>query len=114
MAEGDGVSAEHQKLMDDIVYLRGRVITAYAQVEFLLADIAVKLELKFPYLISKRLKAAKRIAERAGYESYRDELIAICDGLAEHDETRNFLAHFARRVWKWQRKLKVNSYRALI
>lgn len=48
MADGDNVSPEHQKLMDDIIYLRGRIITSYAQVEFLLADVATKLELKFP------------------------------------------------------------------
>ncbi|MGB3490204.1 MAG: hypothetical protein WBA62_19095 [Xanthobacteraceae bacterium] len=63
----DDTSGEQKKLVDDIIYLRGRIITSYSQVEFLLADIAVKLELKFPYLISARLKAARRIAERNGY-----------------------------------------------
>jgi hypothetical protein len=36
-------------------------------VEFLLADISVKLDLRFPYLIEKRIKAVRRNAEREGY-----------------------------------------------
>jgi hypothetical protein len=89
----DAVTDEQEKLVDDIIYLRGRIITSYSQVEFLLADIAVKLELKFPYLISARLKAAKRIAEREGYEVYRKDLEEICDGLAEFDDIRKFMSH---------------------
>jgi hypothetical protein len=89
----DAVSDENKKLIDDIVYLRGRIVTSYCQVEFLLADIAVKLELKFPYLISARLKAAKRIAEREGYEAYKAELEEVCDGLGEYDNIRKFMAH---------------------
>jgi hypothetical protein len=89
----DAVSDEQKKLIDDIVYLRGRIITSYSQVEFLLADIAVKLELKFPYLISARLKAAKRIAEREGYEAYKKDLEEICDGLGEFDDVRKFMSH---------------------
>ncbi|MGJ4960151.1 hypothetical protein ACQR1H_31260 [Bradyrhizobium sp. HKCCYLRH2015] len=59
----------------------------------MLADIAVKLELKFPYLVAARLKAAKRIAEREGYEAYRKELEEVCDGLAEFDDIRKFMSH---------------------
>jgi hypothetical protein len=73
--------------------LRGRIITSYSQVEFILADISVILDLKFPYFISKRIAAAKAIAERPGYESYREELREICDGLGEFDEIRLFMAH---------------------
>lgn len=89
----DAVTDEQKKLIDDIVYLRGRIVTSYSQVEFLLADIAVKLELKFPYQISARLKAAKRIAEREGYESYKHELSEVCEGLSEFDDIRKFMAH---------------------
>ncbi|QQO35349.1 hypothetical protein JJC00_06610 [Bradyrhizobium diazoefficiens] len=89
----DEVSDEQKKLVDDIIYLRGRIITSYSQVEFLLADIAVKLELKFPYRIEARLKAAKRIAEREGFETYKAELDEVCDGLAQFDDVRKFMAH---------------------
>lgn len=91
--DGAGVAEANKKLVDDIIYLRGRIITSYSQVEFLLADIAVKLELKFPYLISARLKAAKRIAEKEGYESYKAELEEVCDGLERYDDLRKFMAH---------------------
>jgi hypothetical protein len=80
-------------LVKEATYLRGRIITSYSQVEFLLADISVKLDLRFPYLIKDRIKAAKRIAERPGYEAYRDDLNEICDELLIYDELRTFMAH---------------------
>jgi hypothetical protein len=89
----DLVTEQQKKLIDDLIYLRGRIITSYSQVEFLLADIAVKLELKFPYRIEARLKAAKRIAEREGYEFYKAELEEICDGLVQYDDIRKYMAH---------------------
>lgn len=84
---------EQKALVDECIYLRGRIITSYSQVEFILADISVILDLKFPYLISKRIKAAKEIADRRGYEAYRDELHTVCDGLSEFDDLRVFMAH---------------------
>ncbi len=87
------LTAEQKALVDECIYLRGRIITSYSQVEFILADISVILDLKFPYLISKRIAAAKVIAERPGYEVYRDELHSACDGLSEFDEIRVFMAH---------------------
>src|SRR6266700_1410408 len=87
------LTAEQKALVDECIYLRGRIITAYSQVEFILADISVILDLKFPYLINKRIAAAKAIAERPGYEIYRDELQNVCDGLSEFDDIRVFMAH---------------------
>jgi hypothetical protein len=87
------LTAEQKAIVDECIYLRGRIITSYSQVEFILADISVRLDLKFPYLISKRIAAAKEIANRPGYENYRQELHAICDGLAEFDDIRVFMAH---------------------
>jgi hypothetical protein len=70
---------EQQKsLVDEALYLRGRIVASYAQVEFLLADISVKLDLRFPYLIDARIKAVRRIAEREGYEVYKNELDRVC------------------------------------
>jgi hypothetical protein len=86
--------SELQKsLISEATYLRGKILTSYAQVEFLLADLSVKLDLKFPYLIKDRIKAAKRISERRGFEAYRDELAIVCDQLLEYDEIRNLMAH---------------------
>jgi hypothetical protein len=48
-------------LIDEALYLRGRIIAAYAQVEFLLADLVVKLDLHFHYKIEDRIKAIKKL-----------------------------------------------------
>jgi hypothetical protein len=82
-----------KSLVDEAAYLRGRILTSYAQVEFLLADISVKLDLKFPYLIKDRIKAAMRIAEREGFGDYKGDLAKVCDELLQYDELRNFMAH---------------------
>lgn len=88
-----GPSELQKSLVNEATYLRGKIITSYCQVEFLLADISVKLDLKFPYLIKDRIKAVKRIAERPGYEVYKDDLGRVCDELLQYDELRNFMAH---------------------
>jgi hypothetical protein len=80
-------------LVNEGTYLRGRILAAYAQMEFLLADLTVKLDLKFPYLVTKRIKTAKDIANRPGYEAYRDDLVKVCDDLLQYDEMRNIMAH---------------------
>ena len=86
--------SEMQKsLVDEAIYLRGRIVSSYSQVEFLLANISVKLDLRFPYLIKERIKAVKRIAERPGYEGYKDDLHQLCEELLKYDELRTFMAH---------------------
>jgi hypothetical protein len=89
-----GEATELQKsLVDEALFLRGRIVASYSQVEFLLANISVKLDLRFPYLIKDRIKAVKRIAEREGYEVYKVELDRMCDELLQYDELRTFMAH---------------------
>ena len=57
---------EQQKsLVDEALYLRGRIVASYAQVEFLLADISVKLDLRFPHLIDARITAVQRSLHEA-------------------------------------------------
>jgi hypothetical protein len=87
-------ATDRQKLLvDEALYLRGRIVASYAQVEFLLADISVKLDLRFPYLIDARIKAVRRIAEREGYEVYKDELDRVCEELLRYEDIRHFMAH---------------------
>jgi hypothetical protein len=38
------LTAEQKALIDECIYLRGRIITSYSQVEFILADISVILD----------------------------------------------------------------------
>jgi hypothetical protein len=82
-----------KSLIDEATYLRGRIVTSYSQVEFLLADISVKPDLKFPYLIKDRIKAVRGILERDGYGVYKEDLAKACDELLQYDEMRNFMAH---------------------
>jgi len=89
----DEVSENMKAMIERATYLRGRILTSYSQVEFLLADISVKLGLKFPYLVRKRISAVKRIADRPGFEIYQVELERVCDDLLRYDELRNFMAH---------------------
>ena len=53
-------------LMDRVVYLRGRYLTSYAQCEYLLADLSVKVDNRFRYALDKRINAAKAMAEGCG------------------------------------------------
>jgi hypothetical protein len=82
-----------KSLVDEALFLRGRIVASYSQVEFLLADMSVKLDLRFPYLIKDRIKAVRRIAERDGYEIYKEELDRVCAELLQYDELRTFMAH---------------------
>jgi hypothetical protein len=62
---GSTEPTERQKaLVDEALYLRGCTIASYAQVEFLLADLVVKLELRFPYVIDARIKSVKKGSRR--------------------------------------------------
>jgi hypothetical protein len=49
-----------KRLTDEASFLRGQIITGYSMVEYVLADISVRLDLKFPYRIKDRIKAVKR------------------------------------------------------
>jgi hypothetical protein len=80
-------------LIKDMYQLRGRIVSSYSQVEFLLADLSVKLNMKFPYAVKKRLDAARDIADRPEFAPYKGELIAICDDLNQYDEIRHLMAH---------------------
>ena len=88
-----GPTEQQKELIDEALYLRGCIIASYAQVEFLLADVSVKLDLRFPYLIDARIRAVRRIAEREGYEDYKEELERICEELLQYDDLRHFMTH---------------------
>jgi hypothetical protein len=80
-------------LSDEACFLRGQIITGYSMVEYVLADISVHLDLKFPYLIKDRIKAAKKIVDRPEYQTYRNDFHRVCDEFPRYDELRNFMAH---------------------
>jgi hypothetical protein len=88
----------YRDLVDEAIYLRGRILSSYAQVEFLLADFVAKLEDRFAYLIDARIKSVKKIAEMPGYEVYKDDLTGACDELLIYDDLRHFMTHGFMRM----------------
>ncbi|MGO9700859.1 MAG: hypothetical protein ACLPX7_16520 [Xanthobacteraceae bacterium] len=89
----ESTNQAHRDLIDEAIYLRGRIIAGYAQVEFLLADLISKLEDRFAYRIESRIKGVRKIAEMHGYEAYRYDLDRLADELLIYDELRHFMAH---------------------
>ena len=91
-------SQAHRDLIDEALYLRGRIVASYSQVEFLLADLISKLENRFAYLIEARIKGVRKIAELDGYEPYQQDLYRLSDQLLLYDELRHFMAHGFMRM----------------
>jgi hypothetical protein len=63
-AEGGGglrqameINEFQKRLTDEACLLRGKIIASYSLVEYVLADISVRLDLKFPYRIKEALHA---------------------------------------------------------
>jgi hypothetical protein len=88
----------YRDLVDEALYLRGRIVASYSQVEFLLADLITKLEDRFAYRIESRIKGVRKIAEMPGYEAYRRDLHMLSDQLLFYDELRHFMAHGFMRM----------------
>jgi hypothetical protein len=81
-------------LLDRAAYLRGRYLTSYAQCEFLLADISVKVDDRFRYTLDKRTNAAKAMAESNGaLNRYADEFIPLIEGIVAWSDRRHWFAH---------------------
>jgi hypothetical protein len=82
-----------KRLTDEANLLRGKIIASYSLVEYVLADISVRLDLKFPYRIKARIQTVKQIVDRPEYEAYRNDFHRVCDELLRYDDLRNFMAH---------------------
>jgi hypothetical protein len=81
-------------LVDRATYCRGRIITSFAQCEFLLADLAEKVDGRFVYLLKDRVKVARSLTEKSGpFNQYAEDLIPMAEKLLEWDDVRNFLVH---------------------
>jgi hypothetical protein len=81
-------------LTDRAAYLRGRYLTSFAQCEFLLADLSVKIDNRFRYSLEKRVSAAKTMAESNGaLNQYAEDLVPLLDHLTNWSERRHWLAH---------------------
>jgi hypothetical protein len=81
-------------LMDRAAYLRGRYLTSYAQCEFLLADLSVKVDGRFRYALDKRINAAKAMAESTGpLNAYAGDFLPLIENIGNWSERRHWLAH---------------------
>src|SRR5882762_8380956 len=95
--------------MDRAAYLRGRYLTSFAQCEFLLADLSVKVDNRFRYALDKRINAAKTMAEGSGpFNAYADEFIPLIENIGNWGERRHWFAHgflilsrSAQPTWRW-------------
>ena len=66
----------------------------------MLADVAVRLDLKFPYRIKDRIKAAKEIVDRPEYEPYRDTTFIAC--AMSFFDTRTSATSWLMLSWNWR------------
>jgi hypothetical protein len=82
-----------KKLTDEACLLRGKIITGYSMVEYVLADISVCLNLKSPYRIKDCIKAVKQIVDQPEYEAYRNDVHRVCNEFPRYEELRLFMAH---------------------
>ncbi|RTE92751.1 hypothetical protein [Bradyrhizobium sp. LVM 105] len=81
-------------LIDRVAYLRGRYLTSYAQCEFLLADLSVRVDGRFRYALDKRVNAAKVMAESGGVlDAYADEFVPLIENIHSWSERRHWFAH---------------------
>jgi hypothetical protein len=97
------VSDEAKALVNHAVYLRGNMITSYAHIEFLLADICLKawqlseyvhLAGVFPYKTDSRIRAVRALFECNGpLKPYREGVQPALDQLLTFEERRHFIAH---------------------
>jgi hypothetical protein len=97
------VSDETKALVNHAVYLRGNIITSYAHIEFLLADICLKawqlpdythLARAFPYKTDSRIRAVGALLGCEGpLKQYREGVQPVLDKLLSYEERRHFIAH---------------------
>jgi hypothetical protein len=81
-------------LLDRATYLRGRYLTSYAQCEFLLADLSVKVDNRFRYALEKRINAAKAMAEASGpLNAYAGDFLPLIENIGIWSERRHWFAH---------------------
>jgi hypothetical protein len=96
-------SADLKALVNRAAFIRGQIITSYAQIEFLLADFAVRCQRlpdyaqvseKFPFSVAKRIARVREIVSMPGpLLVYRGRFEEITAELRDYEELRHFMAH---------------------
>ena len=96
-------SAEVKEAVRHAARIRGEIITSFAQIEFVLADIVVKcasraeyknVVARFPYKVESRISAVTALVNAPGpLQKYKDEIVRVIDHLLSYSELRDFMAH---------------------
>ena len=83
--------------------LRGAIITQFAHVEFMFADLYFRalrhpeyrsMPVRMPYRVKERIARVKQLATMSGpISAYGPELLGVADGLAEFENLRQYMAH---------------------
>src|ERR1700693_775996 len=99
----DDVSDEVKAIVNHAHYVRGTIISSYAHIEFLLADLSLNawkmpeyahLAGPFPYKVDSRIKAVGKLFEADGpLKWYRAGVQPALDELLKLEELRHFVAH---------------------
>jgi hypothetical protein len=99
----DQLSQDQSNYIDTLLDKRGATLTAFAQVEWLLAKIILEakkydeyqaMDLSFTQDAEKRARAVKTILNVQGpFSPYADELRAAIDTVLSYADLRNFAAH---------------------
>jgi hypothetical protein len=99
-------------LTDRAAYLRGRYLTSYAQCEFLLADLSVKVDNRFRYAIDKRINAAKAMADSNGpLNRYADDFVPLIESIVTWSERRHWFAHGFMTLFRDPKGLHLFEFR---
>jgi hypothetical protein len=104
LGEGWDEADFHQRfapIIDEMIAQRGWVINSYAQVEFLFADLIVKLR-KFPecddgkpvaFGIDGRVRRLRQLCEIKPLASHAGNILPLLDRMLELEKTRHFFTH---------------------
>jgi hypothetical protein len=117
----EDVGDENKAIVNHAVHLRGSIITSYAHIEFLLADICLKawkmseythLAGPFPYKTDSRIKAVRALFDHAGpLKLYREGIQPTLDELLNFEELRHFVTHGLLIVTPMQTRDVMSQYR---
>lgn len=98
----NSVTKEQQELTSEVMRTRGGIIASYAQIEFLLADLAVQCQRRpnlasavegFPYKIEARYRAVNKLLKREPLRQYRSLAAPLVKAMGKWESLRHMLAH---------------------
>ncbi len=95
--------SEMAELIRSAHFLRGAIISSYAQVEFLLTDLNMRCRLRpayaeiasgFPYKLESKIARAKKLVAAPGpLSAYAHDVLALVDRISAYETYRHFIAH---------------------